>query len=153
MPHLRSSLATSSFVLSLALACTPALRAQTGSTSAATPGSPATATAPVTHYLPAPAFDLSAINKAADPCTDFYKFACGNFAVEHPIPADQTEVDQFYLLYNVNTQELNGILTKFSDPANQKTSNQQKIGDYYAACMNTGLINQKQMAPIQPLFD
>src|SRR5581483_4192686 len=96
---------------------------------------------------------LSAINKAADPCTDFYKFACGNFAVEHPIPADQTEVDQFYLLYNVNTQELNGILTKYSDPPNQKTSNQQKIGDYYAACMNTDLINQKQMAPIQPLFD
>ncbi|HEV2577804.1 MAG TPA: M13 family metallopeptidase [Acidobacteriaceae bacterium] len=154
MPHLRSSFATSSLVtLSFVLACTPLLRAQTGATPAATPASPATAAAPVTHYVPGPAFDASAINKAADPCTDFYKFACGNFAVEHPIPADQTGVDQFYLLYNVNTQELNGILTKYSDPANQKSSNEQKIGDYYAACMNTDLINQKQLAPIQPFFD
>lgn len=153
MPHLRSFVATSrpsrtALPLVLALACSPVLRAQTGASTA----SSSNAAAPITHYLPAPAFDLSAINKSADPCTDFYKFACGNFATSHPIPADQTEVDQFYLLYNVNTQELNGILTKYSDPANQKTSNQQKIGDYYSACMNTDLINQKQMAPLQPLF-
>src|SRR5262249_6691078 len=136
----------SRLALSLALACSPALFAQTGPASAAN-------AAPVTHYVPSPAFDLSAIDKAADPCTDFYKYACGNFASNHPIPADQPEVDQFYLLYNVNTQSLNGILTKFSDPANQKSSNEKKIGDYYAACMNTDLINQKDLTTIQPIFD
>ena len=153
MPQLRSFFATPShIVLSLALVCSPALLAQNAQTPGASPAAAASAP-PVTHYLPAPAFDLAAINKAADPCTDFYKFACGNFATDHPIPADQPDVDQFYLLYNVNTQNLNGILAKFSDPANQKTPNEQKIGDYYAACMNTDLINQKGMAPIQPLFD
>ena len=153
MPQLRSFFTTPSHVaLLLALVCSPALFAQNAQTAGASPATGANA-APVTHYLPAPAFDLSSINKAADPCTDFYKFACGNFAANHPIPADQPDVDQFYLLYNVNTQDLNGILTKFSDPANQKTPNEQKIGDYYAACMNTALINQKGMAPVQPLFD
>ncbi|HEY4009030.1 MAG TPA: M13 family metallopeptidase [Acidobacteriaceae bacterium] len=142
MPHARSFLTT----LSLALFSACTLHAQTVPT-------PAPDTTPATHYTPAPAFDLSSLDKAVDPCTDFYKYACGNFAADHPIPADQTGVDQFYLLYNVNTQELNGILTKYSDAANQKTPNEQKIGDYYAACMDTGLINQKQMAPIQPLFD
>ena len=149
MSQLRSSFTTPSHVvLSLALLCSPALFAQTGASPAASANA-----APVTHYLPAPAFDLSSIDKAADPCTDFYKFACGNFAANHPIPADQPDVDQFYLLYNVNTQDLNGILTKFSVPSSQKTSNQQKIGDYYAACMNTDLINQKNLASIQPIFD
>ncbi len=149
MPQLRSLFATPSHVvLSLALVCSPALLAQTGASSAASASA-----APVTHYVPAPAFDLSAIDKAADPCTDFYKYACGNFAASHPIPSDQPEVDQFYLLYNVNTQNLNGILTKFSDPANQKNPNEQKIGDYYAACMNTDLINQKGLSSVQPLFD
>jgi putative endopeptidase len=77
-----------------------------------------------THYVPAPAFDTASIDTKADPCTDFYKFACGNFAANHPIPSDQTGVDQFYTLYNVNTQELNGILTKYAapDPAAPPTS-------------------------------
>ena len=34
-------------------------------------------------------FDLSAIDKTADPCTDFYQYACGNWNKANPIPADQ----------------------------------------------------------------
>jgi predicted metalloendopeptidase len=110
-------------------------------------------TPPQTHYLPAPAFDTASINTAADPCNDFYKFACGNFVANHPIPSDQAGVDQFYTLFNVNTQELNGILTKYAAPDPSRTPNQQKIGDFYAACMNTTLIDQKGLSPLQPLLD
>jgi predicted metalloendopeptidase len=113
----------------------------------------ATDTAPTVHYLPAPAFDTAAIDTKADPCQDFYKFSCGNFAAQHPIPSDQTGVDQFYLIYNVNTERLNNILNTYAAPDPKRTPNEQKIGDYYAACMNTDLINQKGLAPIQPLLD
>jgi len=34
------------------------------------------------------------------------QFACGNFDANHPIPADQPDVDPFYVLYNVKSQEL-----------------------------------------------
>jgi predicted metalloendopeptidase len=105
-----------------------------------------------THYEPTPAFDTSSIKSSEDPCNDFYQFACGNFAANHPIPADQAGVDQFYQLYNVNTQELNGILQKYALKADQHTPNEQKIGDYYAACMNTGLIDEKGLTTIQPLL-
>jgi putative endopeptidase len=115
-----------------------------------TPAPPAAP--PVTHYVPGPAFDTAAIDPKADPCADFYKFACGNFAANHPIPADQSGVDQFYLLYNVNTQELNGILSKYAEPSSTRTPNEQKIGDDYAACMNTALIEQKDLEPIKPLL-
>jgi putative endopeptidase len=134
-----SSLALCALLAALPLASPRASRAQ-----APTP--------PQTHYAPAPTFDTASINPSENPCDDFYKFACGNFAANHPIPSDQAAVDQFYTLFNVNTQELNGILTQYAAPSPNRTPNQQKIGDDYAACMNTALINQKGLTPLQPLL-
>ena len=89
----------------------------------------------------------------ADPCTDMYRYACGNFNANHPIPADQPDVDPFYVLYNVNSQELNSILTKAAVPSPARTPDQQKIGDYFSACANTSAIDAAGLKPIQPLLD
>ncbi len=108
------------------------------------------------HYQLAPAFDTSAIDTAADPCTDFHQFACGHYAALHPIPADQTGVGQFQTLGNVNSERLQGILQKYSTESaggSPRTPNEQKIGDDYAACMNTALIQSRGLAPAQPLLD
>src|SRR5215472_1773316 len=101
-------------------------------------------------YKPIPGFDTSSIDSAIDPCTDFYKFACGKFAGNHPIPSDQPAIDEFYALYNVNTQSLNGILTKAAAGGANRTANEQKIGDYYKSCMDTDAIETKGLTPIEP---
>jgi endothelin-converting enzyme/putative endopeptidase len=104
-------------------------------------------------YKAIPGFDSSSIDVSVDPCTDFYKFACGKFAANHPIPADQPAVDEFYALFNVNTQSLNGILAKAAAGGAGRTANEQKIGDYYKSCMDTDAIEAKGMAPVKPYLD
>jgi putative endopeptidase len=108
---------------------------------------------PTEVYVPIPGFDKTSMDMAIDPCNDFYKFACGKFVANHPIPADQPDVDEFYALYNVNTQSLNGILKKASSGGADRSPDEQKIGDFYKACMNTDAIEAKGLAPLQPLLD
>jgi putative endopeptidase len=113
-------------------------------------------TAPAPHETaekPLPGFDLSSMDKAADPCTDMYRYACGNFAQNHPIPSDQPEVDPFYVAFNQNTQALNGILEKAAAGGAERSPDEQKIGDYYKACMNTDLIEAEGFESLKPLLD
>ena len=113
----------------------------------------AAAPAPPAAEKPLPGIDLSSMDLSVDPCTDMYKFACGKFDANHPIPPDQPDVDPFYVLYNVNTQELNGILEKAEAGGAGRSPDEQKIGDYFKACMNTDAINAAGLKPIQPLLD
>ena len=114
---------------------------------------PAAPAAAPTVYQLAPAFDTSSLDTAANPCNDFYQFSCGHYAANHPIPADQVASSQFTVLREVNGQRLQAILSKYAVNTADRTPNEQKIGDDYAACLNTALIERKGLAPVQPLLE
>jgi len=138
----------------MALAVTGAWNAGMAQQTKATPDNSKTAESkPAVVYVPIPGFDATSMDKTVNPCDDFYKFACGKFAANHPIPADQPAVDQFYALFNVNTQSLNGILKKAEEGGAGRSAEEQKIGDYYKACMDTDAIEAKGMTAIKPLLD
>src|ERR1700689_3089094 len=119
--------------------------AQTGSTPSSQP-------TPHTFQL-IPSLDKDLMDAAADPCVDFYRYACGNWSKLHPIPNDSPYSDQFYNLDQYNQQALHGILDRAAAASSGREANTQKIGDYYASCMDEAAIQQKGMAPLQPELD
>ena len=93
-------------------------------------------------------FNLSAIDKTADPCVDFSQYACGNWKKANPIPSDKVRWGQFDELRERNDYVL---YQELKDAASApKTALQTKYGNYFAACMNEGLANREGAKPIQP---
>ncbi len=95
-----------------------------------------------------PSLDVKSLDRSVDPCTDFYKFSCGGWIKNNPIPADQSGWSVYAKLENDNQQFLWGIL-EADAKAKNRTSVQQKVGDYFAACMNTSAIDALGLKPVQ----
>ena len=96
-----------------------------------------------------PSLDVTSLDRAVDPCVDFYKFSCGGWEKNNPIPADQAGWSVYAKLGNENQQFLWGILED-NAKAQNRTPIQQKVGDYFAACMNTSAIDSLGDKPVQP---
>src|SRR5919197_1865968 len=119
-------------VFILTLAATAALSAQSAS-------------------LPA-GFSVQYLDRSADACTDFYQFACGNWRATHPLPADRTRFGRMQELAERNEAIVRDILERAAANARGRTPDEQRIGDYWASCMDEKAIDQKGAAPIAPLL-
>jgi putative endopeptidase len=94
-----------------------------------------------------PSFDVTNLDRTVDPCVDFYKFSCGGWQAKNPIPADQAGWSVYAKLGDENTQFLWGIL-KEDAAMKQRTPVQQKVGDFFNACMDTAAIDRRGEEPI-----
>lgn len=99
-----------------------------------------------------PPFNPADLDRSADPCVDFYQFSCGGWKKNNPIPADQAAWGRFNELAEHNRAVLHEILENAAKAA-KRTPNEQKIGDYYASCMDEDAINKKGIAVLKPEFD
>jgi putative endopeptidase len=99
-------------------------------------------------------FDLSNLDRSVAPCDNFFEFADGGWIKANPIPAAYSSWGAFNVLQQHNQDILHDILESAAkDTSAQPGSNWQKIGDYYASCMDKAAIESAGVKPLQPEFD
>src|SRR5277367_5725469 len=94
-----------------------------------------------------PGLDKRLIDTTADPCTNFFQYACGNFSKLYPIPNDRSAYGTGAMIADYTEHILHAMLEKAAAGGAGRTPNEQKIGDAYAACMDVDAITQKGLTP------
>src|SRR5258708_6858073 len=97
-----------------------------------------------------PVLDLSSMDKTVDPCVDFFAYSCGGWVKKNPIPPDQSSWSAYGKLQDENLAQLRTILEEAAKPSAQKDAVTQKIGDYYASCMDEAALDKLGFAPLVP---
>src|SRR6266567_9374408 len=85
--------------------------------------------------------DRANLDLTCKPCTDFWRHANGGWVDKNPIPARLSGWGTFSVLTDTNRERLRAILeTAAANQSASPGSNERKIGDFYASCMDTAAI-------------
>ncbi|XP_015836432.2 neprilysin-4 isoform X2 [Tribolium castaneum] len=97
------------------------------------------------------------MNESADPCEDFYEYACGNWNKYHTIPADRTSYDTFEMLRENLDTVLRNLLSEAMDKEYYFTNGTMKAADkarfFYRSCMNEERLESRGEKPLIKLLD
>lgn len=96
-------------------------------------------------------FSPASLDTTCLPCQDFYQFATGGWQEKNPVPAAFSRWGSFGVLSEKNKETLHEILE--ASEKNTKSaagSNDRKIGDFYASCMDEARIEAADISPITP---
>ena len=103
---------------------------------------------PVTQLPYSPSLDLTSMDTSVQPCQDFYRYSCGNWTKQNPIPADQASWDVYGKLAFDNERLLWGILDRAAKGGAGRNESERKIGDFFQACMDEPSVEKAGTQPI-----
>ena len=93
-------------------------------------------------------FSADMLDKSADPCTDFYAYACSKWKAQNPIPSDRPSWGRFNELQERGEYIMRDILDKYTAADPKRSAVEQKIGDYYQSCMDESTIEKLGTKPL-----
>jgi putative endopeptidase len=101
------------------------------------------------HALPyTPSLDVASMDRSVDACEDLYTYSCGGWQKNNPIPPDESSWSVYGKLHADSQHYLWGILEDAAKMGAERTPTQQKIGDYFAACMDLEAVEKVGSAPL-----
>lgn len=100
----------------------------------------------------APSFDplIANMDTAVSPGTDFFRYACGKWMKDNPIPGNEKSWGIWSLVQEETYTRMKQVSEAAAEARAQKGSAEQKIGDFYASGMDTVSIEKNGIAPLQP---
>jgi putative endopeptidase len=108
----------------------------------------------VTAIVGQSSFNVANMDTKTAACTDFYQYANGGWLATNPIPAAYPAWGVANVLAEKNRDVVHEILEAAAkNTAAKKGSNDQKVGDYYASCMDEAKIEADGLKPIQAELD
>ena len=138
----RHRIASASLALVLAGSLTASL-AQTANHASAKPAAAAAATAPTIHGL-----DPADMDTSAKACMSYYQFANGGWLKKNQIPPEYPSWGTFTELAERNRAAMHEILEKLAKEKAAPGTDEQKLGDYYASCMDEAAIEAQGAKPL-----
>ncbi len=101
---------------------------------------------------PVPRFSVDYMDRSVAPETDFYRYACGNWVKNNPVPEDKPSWASFLEVRERNSQLLHGILEEAAKGEPTASPIARKLGDFYQSALNTSKLDELGFAPLQEDF-
>ncbi|KAK8726821.1 hypothetical protein OTU49_010077 [Cherax quadricarinatus] len=93
---------------------------------------------------------LAAMDQTADPCNDFFQYACGMWNKKHIIPEDRASINTFEVMADQLQKILRGLLEMPVSPVEGDATKKAKL--FYSACMNTSQIEATGDGPLSEVL-
>ncbi len=93
--------------------------------------------------------DMAAMKTSVKPGDNFFEYVNGTWLDATEIPADKSSYGAFTMLRDLSSERVRDIIEAASAKNAAKGTEEQKIGDFYAAFMDLDAIEAKGLAPVE----